>query len=221
MSFQIKALTLGAALVLFVLILIVGVIWSGGSKLNDSNRKAALVTPIPIPGSKPAPIQATTVALPTSPPSRVNWKRSFGYAALHSIRGLDFYKKHDYDRAISEYNEAIESDPNNDSGNASAYYYRGLAYYHKKEYENGILDFNRAILLNPNKAIAYYYRGLAHYQKNEYDSAIRDLNEAILLEPSDPTAYYYRGFVYLEQGKDAQAQVDFESAKQLGYGRPQ
>ena len=81
-------------------------------------------------------------------------------------------------------------------------------------------DFNRAILLNPDKAIAYYYRGLAHYQKNEYDNAIRDLNEAILLEPSDPTAYYYRGFIYLEQGKEAQAQVDFENAKQLGYARP-
>jgi tetratricopeptide (TPR) repeat protein len=220
-SFQIKASMLRASLVVFVVILIVGFIWSAGSKLNDSNREAALVTAIPIPGSKPIPTQPATVSLLTSPPPRVNWKRSLGYAALHSIRGLDFYKKSDYGRAISEYTEAIESDPNNDSGNASVYYYRGLAYYHKKKHDNAIRDFNRAILLNPDKAIAYYYRGLAHYQKNEYDNAIRDLNEAILLEPRDPTAYYYRGVVYHEQGKDAQAQADFENAKQLGYARPQ
>jgi len=219
-SFQIKGLMLRASLAVFAVILIVGFIWSARSNLDYSNRESALVTPIPIPGSKPMPIQAATGSLLTSPPPRVNWKRSLGYAALHSIRGLDFYKKNDYDRAISEYTEAIESDPNNDSGNAAVYYYRGLAYYHKKKHDNAIRDFNRAILLNPDKAIAYYYRGLAHYQKNEYDNAIRDLNEAILLEPSDPTAYYYRGFIYLEQGKEAQAQVDFENAKQLGYARP-
>jgi len=206
-----RAAILRASLVVFGLILIVGVIWSAGPGLNDSDRQTALATP----ESKPAP--AATVSLLVSPSPRVNWERSFGYAALHSAQGLDFYKKKDYDHAISEYTEAINLDPNNDFANASAYYYRGLAYGYKNEYDKAIRDFNRAILLNPSNATAYYYRGLAYYHKNAYDNAIRDLNKAIILDPGDPVAYYYRGVAYHEEGKDDQAAADFDKAKQLGY----
>ena len=208
-----KTLMLGASLVVFAVILIVGVIWFAGSKLNYVDRETPLVNPIPTAKSKPP----ATANLLVSPSPRVNWDRLFGYAALHRVRGLDFYKKSDYDHAISEYTEAITLDPNNDFANASAYYYRGLAYHHKYEYDQAIRDFNKAILLNPTKAAAYYYRGVAYYHKNEYDNAILDFNEAIFLDPNDPTAYYYRGVTYHELGKDAQAQADFDKAKQLGY----
>jgi tetratricopeptide (TPR) repeat protein len=216
-----KTLMPGRSLVVFALILIVGIIWFTGSKLKYINRETALAHPIPTAESKPAPTPTGTASLlvPFSP--RVNWERVFGYAALHSIRGLDFYKKSDYDRAIKEYTDAIKLDSNNDFANASAYYYRGLAYYHKYEYNEAIRDLNRAILLNPTKATAYYYRGVVYYHKNEYDNAIRDFNEAIFLDPSDPTAYYYRGVAYHELRKNAQAQADFDKAKQLGYAGQQ
>jgi tetratricopeptide (TPR) repeat protein len=216
-----KKLMLGASLVVFAVILIVGVIWFEGSKLNYIDGETAPVKPIPTAESKPTPTPAATASLLVSSSPRVNWERLFGYAALHSIRGLDFYKKNDYDHAISEYSEAIKLDPNNDFANASAYYYRGLAYYHKYEYDKAIRDFNRAILLNPTKATAYYYHGVTCYRKNEYDNAIRDFNEAIFLDPSDPAAYYYRGVTYQELGKDARAQADFDKANQLGYAGPQ
>jgi tetratricopeptide (TPR) repeat protein len=214
-----KTLMFGMSLVVFVLILTVGVIWFAGSKLNHIDRETALVNQTPTTESKPTP--TATTSLPVSPSPRVNWERLFGYATLHSLRGLDFYKKSDYDHAISEYTDAIKLDPDNDFANASAYYYRGLAYHHKYEYDKAIRDFNRAILLNPTKATGYYYRGVAYYHKDEYDNAIRDFNEAIFLDPSDPTAYYYRGVAYHELGKDAQAQADFDKAKQRGYAGSQ
>lgn len=212
-----KILVLGASLVVFPLILVLGVIRFAASKLDHSDRETALVAPVPTPESTPAPTPAATLSLQTSPHPGINWERLFGYAALHSIHGLDFYNKNDYDRAIAEYTEAIKSDPNNDFANASAYYYRGLAYGYKNEYDKAIHDFNRAILLNPNRATAYYYRGLAYYHKNEYGQAIRDFNRAIFLDPTDPTAYYYRGVVYQEQGKDDEAQADYDKARQFGY----
>ena len=216
-----KKLMLGASLAVFAVILIVGIIWFEGSKLNYVGRETAPVKLIPTGESKSVPAPAATASLLISPWTRVNWDRLFGYAALHSIRGLDFYKKDDYDRAISEYTEAIKLDPNNDFANASAYYHRGLAYYHQYQYDKAIRDFNRAILLNPTKATAYYYRGVTCYHKNEYDNAIRDFNEAIFLDPSDPAAYYYRGITYHEQGKGARAQADFDKARQFGYTGPQ
>lgn len=214
-----------ASLVVCTLILIVGVVWFARSKHTYTNRETALLTldstpesePARTPESKPMPTPTATMSLQKPPAPRVNWERAFGYAALHSVYGLDFYQKEDYDHAISEYTEAIQLEPNNDFVNASVYYYRGLAYRYKKEYDKAISDFNRVILLDPVRANAYYYRGIAYYHKEEYENAIRDFNQAILLDPSDPAAYYYRGVAYREQGKDAEAQADFEKSNQLGY----
>ena len=59
------------------------------------------------------------------------------------------------ERAIENYNKAIELDPND----ADAYNNRGLAYYYLEEYERAIEDYNKAIELNPN--YAYNNRELA------------------------------------------------------------
>src|SRR5262249_32042866 len=142
-----KGSMLRAPLVALALILIVGVIRFAGSNPNYRDRKTAPVTAIQAPESKLTPTPASTVSLLVSPSPRVNWERLFGYAALHSIQGLDFYERKDYDRAITEYTEAIKLDPNNDFANASAYYYRGLAYGYQNEHDKAIRDFNRAILL--------------------------------------------------------------------------
>jgi len=211
---------LRASLVICALIMIVGVIWLARSKIY-TNREVALVNlNATSEAAPPATLESqptATVSLRKPPAPRVNWERVFGYAALHSVYGLDFYRKKDYDHAISEYTDAIKLDPNNDFANASVYYYRGLAYRYKKEYDQAIRDFNRAILLNPIRANAYYHRGIAYFHKDEYDNAIRDFNEAILLDPGDPTAYYYRGVVHHEKGEDAEAQADFEKSHELGY----
>ena len=208
-----KALILMASLVVCALILIVGVLWLA--------REVALLTlnatPEFVPPTTLESKSTATLSLQKPPAPKVTWERVFGYAALHSVYGLDFYRKKDYDHAISEYTDAIKLDPNNDFANASVYYYRGLAYRYKKEYDQAIRDFNRAILLNPIRANAYYHRGIAYFHKDEYDNAIRDFNEAILLDPGDPTAYYYRGVVHHEKGEDAEAQADFEKSHELGY----
>src|SRR6516165_7889830 len=167
-----KTMMLGACLVVFALILIVGVIWFAGSKRNYVDRETALAHRIP------TAELTTTATLPISPSPRVNWKRLFGYAALHSIRGLNFYEKSDYDHAISEYTEAIKLDPDNDFANASVYYYRGLAYHHKHEYDEAIRDFNEAIFLDPIDPTAYYYRGLAYHELAKEAQAEADFDKA-------------------------------------------
>ncbi len=67
------------------------------------------------------------------------------------IVGNDYLEKGELDRAISEYDQAIQLDPNL----AAAYIERGFAYIDKGEFNRAISDFDQAIQLNPDDAKAY------------------------------------------------------------------
>jgi tetratricopeptide (TPR) repeat protein len=81
-------------------------------------------------------------------------------------------EKGNYDRAISDYTEAIRLKPNY----AKAYYNRGNAYREKGDYDRAISDYNEAIRLNPKDANAYHSRGVAYYHKGE-EEAIENLKK--------------------------------------------
>lgn len=92
-------------------------------------------------------------------------------------RGNAHYCKGQYDKAISDYNKAIEINP----GIARAYTNRGLAYRRKGQYDKAISDYNKAIEINPKIAKAYTHRGLAYYFKKEFDHAWYDVKKAQIL----------------------------------------
>ena len=112
-------------------------------------------------------------------------------------RGIAYFNKGDFDRAIVDFSEAIELNPDD----AVAYNNRGGIYYLKEEYESAIADFSKAIELNPGYAIAYNNRGVAYYLKKEYESAIVDFSEAIELNPNYAIAYNNRGRTYGVRGE--------------------
>jgi lipoprotein NlpI len=48
------------------------------------------------------------------------------------VRGIDYYAKRDYDRAVADFNKTIELEPRF----AITYANRGLTYYAKQNYDN-------------------------------------------------------------------------------------
>ena len=72
-----------------------------------------------------------------------------------------------------------------------------------------------------SEAMLYYQRGLSYYHGAQYALAINAFNQAIRLAPGFANAYYYRGLCYREQGKESEAEIDFDNAKRLGYAGPQ
>src|SRR5262249_31722958 len=107
-------------------------------------------------------------------------------------RGTEYTRKRDFDRAISDLNEAIRLNPND----ARAFNVRGRAYGSKRDYDRSIADFNEAIRLdhaNSFRANSFNGRGVAYREKGDYDRAITDFNEAIRLDPQLAAAFCNRG----------------------------
>src|SRR5471030_1058487 len=98
-------------------------------------------------------------------------------ASAFVSRGFAYNNKGDYDRAITDMNEALRLDPRN----AVVFSNRGNAYFNKRDYDRAIADFSEAIRLDPKYIIAFNNRGIAYRNKGENDRAIADYSEAIRL----------------------------------------
>jgi tetratricopeptide (TPR) repeat protein len=134
-------------------------------------------------------------------------------AETYFNRGVDASQKGEYKRAISDYNKAIEINPDF----VVAYLNRGYSQSRMGEYEKAISDYTKAIELNPRYAIAYYNRGFVYRRMGGYDRAILDFTKAIETDPKYASAYYYRGHIYHYNGEYEKAWEDIKKARSLGY----
>ena len=72
-------------------------------------------------------------------------------------RGTAYTHKGKYDRAIQDYDKAIELNPNH----AEAYSNRGIAFLRKSEYDSAIQDFEKTLEIDPAHKNAIHGRGIA------------------------------------------------------------
>lgn len=133
-------------------------------------------------------------------------------AHIYREYGDSAYQRGDMDRAIENYEMAINVNPNYEG----VYNNCGLAHLQKRDYDRAIENFNKAIDLKPD-AGTYFNRGLAHFDKRQYDRAIEDYTEAIdrQLEPDNSEAYYNRGKTYRRKGEYTSAIEDFTAVINL------
>src|SRR5260370_25025764 len=101
--------------------------------------------------------------------------RLTNYELVHSLnnRGWAYYRKADFNRAIQDYNQAIQLQPDY----AFAFNDRGLAYAGNRDFNRAIEDYSQAIKLNSDFALAFNNRGFAYASKRDNDRAIQDFNE--------------------------------------------
>src|SRR5262245_25173461 len=86
-------------------------------------------------------------------------------AASYIDRGNGWYAKGYLDKAIEDYNLALEFDP----GSALAYFNRGCARQDKGNLDAAIADYDQAIGLNPRLTDAYTNRGNAQELKQDWE----------------------------------------------------
>ena len=134
-----------------------------------------------------------TAASPWSPratstaPSRTSTRRSSSIRKCRSVlrRGIAWKAKGDFDRAIADFDQAIELDPKY----CSAYFNRGIAWASKGDFDRAIADYDQAIRLDPKNAKAYYNRGIAWEKKRSLQAAFAHFKMHAQLAPSDPRPY--------------------------------
>ena len=132
-------------------------------------------------------------------------------AKIYNDRGLAYHFLKDYQRAIADFDRAIELNPRY----VWAYGSRGWVYRFLKDYQRAIADFDRAIELNPKYAWAYGSRGLAYHFLKDYQRAIADFDRAIELNPKYTWAYGSRGRAYQVLKDYQRAIADFDRAIEL------
>ena len=68
------------------------------------------------------------------------------YPAAYSNRGNVWFHKGEFDRAIADYDQAIQLDPKN----TKAYYFRGMVWEKKRSLQAALADFKMHAQLAPS-----------------------------------------------------------------------
>ena len=166
-------------------------------------------------------------------------------AVTYSNRGLRWYRKGDFDRAIADFDASLRADRTY----THALNLRGLSYYNTKQVARALADFNQMISLEPTNALAFNNAAWMRRQEGDLDGALRDANQAIRFDarsatahatrgevrrlkgdtdgaiadltaainfnPSLPSSFTYRGLAYRDKGEDEAAAADFRHAAAL------
>lgn len=131
--------------------------------------------------------------------------------ARHNL-ALAYYRKNDFQNAISILNESILLFPNHPKG----YFLRGLAHNGMNETQKAIADYSQAISLNPNYLESYLNRGVIYTDKtNQYDLGIADFTNVLRIQPNHQDANINIGICYYKKGDSKSALQSYERALQL------
>lgn len=132
-------------------------------------------------------------------------------------RGLAYRDKEKYERAIADFDRAIELESKMTSTDVEQ---RKDDF--KERYEKASGDIHKLIQLNPepwfywfSRGVAYHERGKAHFKQGNYDRAIADFNTFIQIDANQADAYHNRGAAYGLKGDFDRAIADFDRAIQL------
>ena len=138
-------------------------------------------------------------------------------ANAYNDRASCYRNLQQYDKAISDYNNAISLD------DALAFVYNNLAaiYRINEDFEKAMSNYNIAIAKNPNYEIAYNNRGRLYFEQKNFTAAATDFDKAISLNSDYAPSYNNRGILHHKNKDYVSAITAFDKAISLdeNYGK--
>lgn len=121
-------------------------------------------------------------------------------------RGDRLYDRNEYDRAIAEFDKAIELAP----GSAGAYADRGNAYLYSGKTALAAVDYGKALQLNARDAVAIRGDGIIHERSSEYQQAVECYSRALDINQNDEFALEHRAMAYASMREGDKALADYD-----------
>ena len=133
-------------------------------------------------------------------------------AAHHSLAGVYFFGRWDWQRAEAESHRAVELDPN-DSG---AHHLRSYVLLELNRTEEGLEEQKRATDLNPYERP--WALGRAYYRLHRYDDALEEFRMRAQAFSSAPWVHIYLSRVYGFKGMDKESVHELEQHARINWG---
>lgn len=126
-------------------------------------------------------------------------------------RGMVYLKAYNFEKALADFNHAIEVDPKN----AGAYYQRGLTHHALKNYSAAIKDFGEVTTLDRGNVSAWFNFGLSLRSLGHPSNAVKAFDIVIMHDPKHLRGYYLRGLCKHDLGENAAAIADYDAVLSL------
>ncbi|MGP0129576.1 MAG: tetratricopeptide repeat protein [cyanobacterium endosymbiont of Rhopalodia musculus] len=122
-------------------------------------------------------------------------------SALWSNRGNTRVSQNKLDKAIADFNKAVELAPNE----SAIYLNRGTALERQGKYQEAIINYNRVLEIAPNDAMAYNNRGNAQGSLGNWEQALKDYQTAVNIDPDFTFAKANVALVFYQLGNTKEA----------------
>lgn len=129
----------------------------------------------------------------------------------YALYGASLYWMGDNPGSISNYDKAIEMDPNNDT----AWQLKGISLARDMKLDMALDCFKKALEINDKRSDLLMNIGSVYFSLNNITEAIRYFKNAIKLDPRNPLLYYQLGLVYFNTADYDLAISNFKKAYQL------
>ncbi|PYI45252.1 MAG: hypothetical protein DMF11_12885 [Verrucomicrobia bacterium] len=124
------------------------------------------------------------------------------------LSGYDY----DFERAIAEFERAIQLNPNY----ATSYHWISNGPLTARgEFDRAIAEGKRAVELDPLSMIDNADLGQVYFYAHRYDEAISQVGKALEIDPHSYLAHFYLGQIYQIQGHLTEAIAEYQKAVEL------
>ncbi len=128
---------------------------------------------------------------------------------VYEARGAAYFFNGQYDLAAKDFERVLKAEPYR----TPVYTAYASVLASQGNFEDALTMLNWADKLRPGYAETYFARGGVYYMLGQYDLAVADYTRTYELRPA-ADVLNARGAAYLKWGKQAQAEQDFEAAKE-------